>query len=145
MWASASNGATGTATNPLTPSCPVCPSLKWPLPKSFSLISIIHEGPLALLSHHCQPLKRAERYKAVLCQYAVMLRIAMAWSAGNPSHGRGEACLDITQILLKLSTSCTHKLGGNGQRCHNVGGMYGLLWSQSNYTLEQEAWLSILL
>lgn len=83
-------------------SCPICPSLTRSRPQSFSLISIIHEGPLAFPHSAASPYKGVQRYKAARCQYLVMLRIAIAQSALHSSHGRGEACHDITQIFLKL-------------------------------------------
>lgn len=41
-------------------SCHICPSLTWPQSHSFSLISIIHEGPLAFPFHCCHPQRSAE-------------------------------------------------------------------------------------
>lgn len=46
----------------------------------------------------------------------------------HPSQGRGEACHDITQIFLKLWTSCSHKLRANHRRCHRTRRMYVPLW-----------------
>ena len=129
MRASASGRTTGT-------SSPVPPSLTWPRPRYISLISIIHEGPLTPLPEESRGIKRFGANNSS-CSESQWL------CAVNPSQGLGEACHDITQILLKLRTSRNHKLGANGWRCHGTGRMYGRLRLGSNYTLKEEAWLSI--
>lgn len=118
-------GQTGTAAHQPAASCPICPSLTWPRPQSFQphIYNSWRSSGFALTPLPA-PIKKCRGIKPFGANISSCSESQWLSPGLHPSHGRGEACRDITQIFLKLSTSRSHKLRANHRRRHRTRRMY---------------------
>lgn len=118
-------GQTGMAAHQPAASCPICPSLTWPRPQSFQphIYNSWRSSGFALTPLPA-PIKKCRGIKPFGANISSCSESQWLSPGLHPSHGRGEACRDITQIFLKLSTSRSHKLRANHRRRHRTRRMY---------------------
>lgn len=87
-------------------SCLIRPLLSWPQPQSFSLISIIHEGLLALHTQLPAPIKE---HRGVRLFGAISSCSELQWLNWIFIYHMCKVRSAMSHKFLKLGTSCSHK------------------------------------